>query len=463
MKCEPNMPLLDYYEKVFRPLRMNGRSLGGHKQYHVQLRHFNRFLGRPATLDDLDDDTVIALLVKRAEETTPETSNKCRNHILALWRFAARKKHVATFPDVARMKERKRIPRAWSHAEIAKLVEAAYSDEWRRTRQGLLPPGYDLEPHLWWASLIMLLYETGIRVGAARQLRTADVDLETGRVLVPAEVQKQYADQVFTLTEETRELLRQMAHVERELLLPWAWSEGTFYLHWKKLLVAAGLPTGRRCGPHRIRRTTATMAELHLGRGTATGILGHSSAHVTRAYIDTSMLPENRFAERLPRPMLVGRTREDGTVPTAEEMLPPPPPAVVPIEHHVSAVVLPKTSARADEHPLLEESIVALVAEFLQSGCGSLSDYYTRRFRTSWQVLPAALKVSKLRDLHADAVLRWLANQQGAGLLSMAKASRHRWAVRRFLQWLLTEKQVYAFAEDYEKLCFKGGKNRGAA
>lgn len=436
-------PLLDYYEGTFRKLRLKGRSEMSDKQYRIQLRHLDRFLGRAATLADLDDDTIIAFLVGRHEATTPATANKARNHILALWRFAARKGHVRWFPDVARLQEPKRIPQAWSHAQLARLVETAYRAEMPDEKNYLHIPTTGIPPNLWWTGLILFLYETGVRIGAALQLRTADIDLESGRVIVRAEIQKQYADQVFTITEETRSVLRQFAGIERELLFPWARTTSSFYLHWKKLLAAAGLPTGRRCGPHRIRRTTATFAELHLGRGTATGILGHSSAHVTRAYIDTSMLPENRFAENLPRPMLIGQTSLDGTMPSAAEMLPKPAPAVVPIEHSVSAVILPK-SIEAESHPLLEADMLAVVTEYGEHRRTKLlSQTYRKRCLRFLCRIAAELRLAKLRDFDGSAVSKWLQREAAAGRIGRATHEVYRAAVGKFLDWIICEKGVY--------------------
>jgi integrase len=439
------MKLIDFYEQTFRRLRLKGRSIATDRQYRVQLRHFDRFLERPATLADLDDDVVSAFLADRADKVSQETANKARNHLLALWRFAARKRHVDQFPDVESFKERKRIPQAWSHAQLAKLVETAYRGDHLKKERFKLPSG-EIPLNLWWTALILVLYETGIRIGAALKLRTTDIDLENGRLFVRAEIQKQFADQAFTLTPQTTAILRQFAKVERDLLFPWGLCPSTFYHHWRKLLLAAGLPTGRHCGPHRIRRTTATMAELHIGRGTATGILGHSSAHVTRAYIDSTKLPDTRVGEQLPRALLVGEFAADGSVPTEKELLPTPPPAPVPIDHHVLAVILQATAQRPDEHPLLDADIFSLSAEFQEKHLRPLSDRYRYRSVRYIRETLHGCRCTRPADIDGQAMLVYLRERRERGDLSRYTYQLAKAAIGSFLRWLVTVKGIYALA-----------------
>ncbi|HEV3024688.1 MAG TPA: site-specific integrase [Pirellulales bacterium] len=260
--------LADAY-KAYKKLRLAGRSPRTGHQYDVYLRFFDRYLERPALLTDLDDETVTAFLGWLTAGRSPATVNRARECILALWRWLARKRKVEQFPDVDRLQEYKRVPEAWSAAQIAHLVETAYRGDWGKKAP---KPIGGIPANLWWAGILLFVYDTGCRIGAVLAVRVADANLDTGRVLVRAETQKQHADQVFHLDPTTRAVLREFAH--GELLFPWEMCIGSLYGHFRRLLKAAGLPHGRRDKFHRIRRTSATMAELHVGRGVATVLLG---------------------------------------------------------------------------------------------------------------------------------------------------------------------------------------------
>lgn len=303
---DPSMTLLAYYEKYFRPRRLRGRAESSDRQYRINLRHYDRFLRRPATLADLDDDMVsefIASILDRGK--SPATANKARNHILSLWRFAARKRHVDLFPDVDRLKEFRRHPSAWSLEQSGRMLAAAGTTKHDQPIAGI-------PADLWWHTLFLTLFFTGIRIGAALKLKCSDYDEQTKRLTVPAEIQKQAADQVFTLKDELAGFVTQcIAESRRELLFPWPFHRSSLYNRLSHILKLAGLPATRRDKFHRIRRTSGTMAELHVGRGTAYFHLGHSSPKVTESYIDRSMLPENNVAASLPMPVDTAPTGQD--------------------------------------------------------------------------------------------------------------------------------------------------------
>src|SRR6185312_12388137 len=116
-----------------------------------------------------------------------------------------------------KLKEPRRIPQAWTIGQFSKLVETAYLGEWLAPTMtaGLIE---GVPARLWWTGLLLIAYDSGVRIGALLQLRCDDVDLESGRLFVRAETQKQNADQAFTLDPSTATLLKQFADVPRELL-----------------------------------------------------------------------------------------------------------------------------------------------------------------------------------------------------------------------------------------------------
>jgi len=121
---------------------------------------------------------------------------------------------------------------------------------------------------------------------------------------VPAELQKQNADQVFDLPDGcVTSVLTILNFHECRQLFPWPYDQNredwpALVARFRKILRAAGLPSGRKDLFHKIRRTTAS----HLAKagGDATAMLGHSSEAVTLGYLDPTITGTARFSKMLP-------------------------------------------------------------------------------------------------------------------------------------------------------------------
>ena len=110
-----------FFATHYRPLKLRSRSDNTARLYDHTMRNFSRFLGRDAMLEDLTDDTVSRLLswiIDRGR--SPHTAEKERCQLLAIWRFACRKKFLDEWPDVDSCKRPTRIPRAWTQADLVK-------------------------------------------------------------------------------------------------------------------------------------------------------------------------------------------------------------------------------------------------------------------------------------------------------------------------------------------------------
>lgn len=438
-----NRTLLDYFEQTYRPLRLGDASAATLHHYRTNIADFSKFLGRPATLADLDDDMIVRMMGEHVRRgNSPATANKFRNMICAIWNYAHRKRHVEVGPDVRPFKQPKRKPQAWSAEQAAHLIKTAYLGEWiKRPFQRVIA---GIPANLWWTGLLLLTYDTGARIGAVLQLRITDIDLDTRHLLIPAEFQKQFEDQSFFPTATTCAILRQFADVERELLFPFPYNIATFYNRLDCLLQFAGLPHGRRDKMHRIRRTTATLCELHVGRGSASSYLGHSSPDITRAYIDTSKLPESRIADRLPRPLLIGIEEIDGSIPPEETMLPDRFTAPVPIEHQVAAIILPAEHKRPDAHPLLDADPAELLPEFLQANYkGAVA---RNRGADCLRRIIATAKFLTLREIDAERAWETLEQEVTAGKIAVFTADQVRATFRRFILWLINQKGIWILA-----------------
>lgn len=282
--------LLEVFEQAYLPLRLAGSSTAVRKQYRWNIERFSDWLGRTATVDDLSDTVVASFIasIMRPEGERPRsaaTGNKIRSQLVALWNFAFRKQLCKVGPDVPKLTQAKRVPTSWTVEEVGRILDACDRH----------PKGVMLR------AMVLVLFDTGLRLGALRQAPLSAYRPETRELLIAAETQKQNADQLFVLHPDTCAALERFPK-PRKVLIPCEMSEATLFKAFRQVLQDAGLPATRRDMFHKIRRTTATLVEATYGAGTATRILGHSTPGVTAAYLDTTKLPGNDIALRMPRP-----------------------------------------------------------------------------------------------------------------------------------------------------------------
>jgi len=263
--------------------------------YEITLRHFNKFLARRATLDDLADETTLAAyLQQRLTNVVAPTAAKCRCNLMAMANFAFKKGHIPTCPEVQPIVIPEITPEAWTLDELRRLLDAC------RVMPGKMDglPSGD-----WWYALHLFALDTGERTEATLSLRWSWVDRLHGWVNVPAMVRKGRRKPMrYKLRSETLAALVSLSRPNREHVFwtPAVTSTATFYGRYDQLLSRAGLPKGRRFKLQRMRRTFASLVER--SGGDATRALAHSSRRITeRSYLDESLIdrpPIVTFIER---------------------------------------------------------------------------------------------------------------------------------------------------------------------
>lgn len=282
------MKLLEFFDRVYCPLRLLNRSQRTKVLFRYSIRLFERTLGRPAELSDLNDLEVARHLERLVEERrSPAGVNKERRQLVALWNLAARKRLVEDFPSVATVREPERLPEAWSLDEL-----------WRLRISCNMEPGTiaGIPAGRWWCALHLVLYSTGERVSAVLESRWRDIS--GASIVFPAESRKGKRKPLLaTLSPEAVEALERIRLPERNLVFPWTMSKTYLYNRYRKILLRAELDDSRRSKFHRLRRSHAT--HLKAAGGDPTQSLGHSSAATTVRYLDPRFLP-SRVAELLP-------------------------------------------------------------------------------------------------------------------------------------------------------------------
>lgn len=300
------MKLSAFFDEFYLPLKLIAARETTVTDYRLQVRKFHDYIGRVPTLDDLNDRAV-ALAMREAISAgrSPATANKLRRTILAMWRQAHELGKVDTLPRVRSARESKRVPDAWTAEQVAKIMGAAKQE----SRQVGDVPG-----PVFWTALLWFIYNTGVRITAVMETPCNAVDLSSRLAVVPAEVQKQRADQVFQLLPETVDALRELG-IHRQGCLFDCWPYDRTVVQWpsltlnyRRILSRAGLPVGATQMFHKLRRTTASYVAARLGRSAATKLLGHSCESVTARYLDPRLMGDVvPVADCLPRPSIDGR------------------------------------------------------------------------------------------------------------------------------------------------------------
>lgn len=269
------MKLIALFEQYSRK-HLRGKSANTTRLYHHTIRSFARFLRREPELSDLDSDVIQDFIWKVVESgRSIATANKDRSQLVSLWNYAAKQRLVEKYPDVPRIAEPERVPMAWLPHELDALLRAA--------RQASEPVGAIPGP-IYWTAKILIILDTGERIGAVRNLpRNA---LHHDHLLVPASVRKgKTREKLYKLSPQTIQAIQrlQAAHSE-PLLFPFPYGETYLYKRYQRLLKSAGLPIGRQCNFHRLRKTVCS-AVARAG-GDATAALDHARPETTKKYLD---------------------------------------------------------------------------------------------------------------------------------------------------------------------------------
>jgi len=245
------MKLAEFFETIYRPKKLHGKSPNTVRLYRITIRHFQETLGRAPTLSDLTDDTVLRHMQRMNDSGRAKaTVNKDREQLCVLWRHAFRLGKVDKWPDVPKEIEPIRTPKAWLADDIANLLRTASEQE------GMFGP---IPRSEWWTALLNVALETGERISA---LLACEWDWLEGQWLtVLAEVRKGgKRDKRFLLSEETVQLLDRLRSYKAPGNKIFAWFHCRMYVWslYTELLKQAGLPHGRKDKFHRLRKTVTS-------------------------------------------------------------------------------------------------------------------------------------------------------------------------------------------------------------
>jgi hypothetical protein len=288
------MHLTEFVRDVYAARRPD-LSPSGLDQLSVAVRRLGEYLMRPAALDDLTDGTIQSFLVWLKSTHAAATCNSKRRQLLTLWRAAWRWGYLDQPPrDVPKLREPRRIPEAWTLAEIEQLVAHC------RTINGYI--GH-VAARYYWPSLVLATWCTGCRVTALRATSPADCSLGERWLIVRAEHTKTQTDQLYWLSDQAIAAIAPIHDRSQLLLWPWPHARAYFWRRFRRIVETSGLTANRRGMDlfHRIRRSTVSYTARAGGLDLARRVAGHSDARLTtRHYVDPRIADERRAVDVLP-------------------------------------------------------------------------------------------------------------------------------------------------------------------
>lgn len=278
--------LREFFDAVYRPLKLRGRSANTTRLYYATFASMRRTLGREPVLADIGDDLAVTrhletLATTKSRRTgralSAYTIEKQRSQLMALSRLAF-DRGILTGPRVEVPPEPlpERTPEAWTHDEMVQLFDAA------KIAPGRIGP---LLVRAVMPALVAFIYDTGERVTAC--LETLRDDYHRPHVLVRAEARKgKKKDKLFVLSPETCDLLDAIVVPGKaELIYIPKSQRARIWPIFGEIVKAAGLGGGRYAKFHKIRRSVAS-AYAAAGHDSSS-LLGHSSKRITeRFYLD---------------------------------------------------------------------------------------------------------------------------------------------------------------------------------
>ncbi len=291
-------PLLkEFFEDKYKPQRLLQGSPKTVRVYYVTFDMLERYLGKPARLSDLNDETLAEFAKWRLYETKVKAATVARDMVCikALWRFARDVGLVKYGPTVKTLQASQPAPLAYCEEQLDAIHQAVLTEDRPvlvSTCDGVqsFVPGPD-----WWLPLFFVFWDTAERFGAVFDLKEEDCDLEAGCVCFPAETRKGRRHDNFQRIEpRTVEAIEHLLsyYPRRQAnsrIFRFASNHGTIYARWGRILDRAGVPNPHGKKFHLLRSSRATHE--HLAGGDATAKLTHSSDAITRkSYLDPKLI-----------------------------------------------------------------------------------------------------------------------------------------------------------------------------
>ena len=236
----------------------------------------------------------------------PETWNKYRRHLRALFNYAVSRDWLESNLFSA-------VPPARTGTKLKKTVDLKVVHQALRY---LDSDSHNLRPGWFWAMVVRALWFTGVRRRQIVELRWEDLDLQAGTWRIRAETSKTHREWLLPLApplvEDFTELLRRTTERlhRRPARSHQVFNVSLFYKRYKGPKLTEDQIGGffhrlsevleEPITPHRLRHTMATHLAVHGDIRTLQEILGHSNLSTTMGYVHPDMARMRTLIDRLP-------------------------------------------------------------------------------------------------------------------------------------------------------------------
>lgn len=280
-----------FFDTVYRPLRLRGRSPKTTALYYATLSAYRKWLRANQIADEpaiehLEELLLARYLEDRQATRSAYTAEKERSQLMSLARLAWERRvpGMERLPTCPPGVLPDRVPHAWSLGELQTLFRAVSA---ARGRVGPVPAS------VWFSALVLAAFETGERVGAL--LAAAAGDYQRPTLSIQPEARKGgRRGRVYTLSPATCDRIEAVLAYGGDRVFTWPYTHTYLWARLKKILAGAGL-AGKRIAFHQVRRSA--ISHIAAAGGDPVAFAGHSSAGMTRRwYLDP------RMAERGPKP-----------------------------------------------------------------------------------------------------------------------------------------------------------------
>jgi integrase len=215
---------------------------------------------------------------------------------------------VPSLPEVAGFETEKRFVSQEHFEAMLKIIDPATPDNFVPKMAASQRAAYTTQD--WWRGLLVMLWISGIRIGAALSLRWEDIDLEAGIAISRARASgnKAKRDQRIYIAPIVGWLRTLKGFDQR--VFPWDWDQTALYRNFRKLQEAAGVHLtcsgehehNEYChvyGFHDFRRAHATYNFGRVKDRELQQQMGHASLLTTHRYIKYAELHQQAAYDAL--------------------------------------------------------------------------------------------------------------------------------------------------------------------
>lgn len=200
---------------------------------------------------------------------------------------------ISRLPRFPKIRVEKRSPDAWTLDEVNRLFDYV------ATLSGSVGP---IPANLWWKSILLAAYYTGLRLSGLLNVYWFQVDLEGN--FLRALTNKNKREQTFLIPEDLAILLKAIKKPPREKVWEYPYKDQKWPCRaLRRIMDRAGIPAPRNLHGQlfqKMRRTCITWTAVN-DLNMATRVAGHASPETTiRHYVDPRML--GAITPAVPRP-----------------------------------------------------------------------------------------------------------------------------------------------------------------